>query len=300
MHVLVSGSSGFIGTALVRKLGADGHQVTRLVRRTPRPGDARWDPASGSIEVGALGGVDAVVHLAGAGIADHRWTADYKRELLDSRVQGTDLLARTIAALDPMPRVMLSASAVGYYGARGDEEVDETTEPGTGFLADLCIRWEAATAPAQEAGIRIAHFRTGLVLSATGGALKKQLPLYKLALGGRVGSGRQWQSWISLADEVGAICHLLAIDHHGPVNLTAPHAVRQRDFAKTLGKVLHRPAVLPIPAFAPKLLLGAELVDNVLVTGQKVIPTVLLATGYSFQHETLDTALVSVLDRVPA
>src|SRR3954447_26240557 len=205
MQVAITGSSGLIGTALVRKLAADGHQVTRIVRRTPRPGEARWNPAAGTIETSALNSVDAVVNLAGAGIGDHRWTDDYKRELSSSRLLGTELLANTLAGLDRQPRVLLSGSAIGYYGSRGDEELDEDSAPGTGFLADLCVRWEAATRPAGDAGIRVAHLRTGIVLTPAGGALGKQLPLYRLALGGRIGSGRQWQSWISLTDEVGAI-----------------------------------------------------------------------------------------------
>src|SRR3954453_3572378 len=300
MHVAVTGSSGLIGTALVRKLSADGHQVTRVVRRTPRPGEARWNPAAGTIETSKLHGIDAVVNLAGAGIGDHRWTDDYKRVLSESRLLGTELLAKALAGLDRKPAVLLSGSAIGYYGARGDEDLDETSAPGAGFLADLCVRWEAATAAAGEAGIRVAHLRTGIVLSAGGGALKKQLPLYKFALGGRIGSGKQWQSWISLADEIGAICHLLTSTHGGPANLTAPEPVRQEEFAKSLGRAVNRPAVLPIPAFGPKLALGSELVDNVLLTGQRVLPTALLGDGYTFQHPTLDAAMSAVLARPTA
>jgi len=300
MHVAITGSSGLIGTALVRKLAADGHEVIRIVRRTPRPGEARWNPAAGTIEKSALTGVDAVINLAGAGIGDHRWTDDYKRELSSSRLLGTELLSKTLAELDGKPRVLLSGSAIGYYGSRGDEELDEHSAPGTGFLADLCVRWEAATRPASDAGVRVVHLRTGIVLSATGGALGKQLPLYKMALGGRIGSGRQWQSWISLTDEVGAICHLLTSNHEGAANLTAPNPVRQSEFAKSLGGAVHRPAVLPIPGFGPKLLLGSELVDNVLLTGQKVLPKALLSDGYEFQHPTLDAALSAVLARPTA
>lgn len=295
MNVLVTGSSGLIGTALIKKLSAHGHQVTRLVRRTPRPGEVRWDPDEGSIETAPLQQLDAVVHLAGAGIGDHRWTDEYKQQLLDSRMRGTALLATTLAALDHKPAVLLSASAIGIYGDRGDEELDETSAVGSGFLADLCVQWEAATAPAEHAGIRVAHLRTGIVLSELGGALKKQLPLYKLGLGGRIGSGKPWQSWISLDDEIGAIVHLLTSNHAGVVNLTAPNPVPQSEFVRELGRALHRPTVFLIPSFAPKLLLGAELVDNLLLSGQRVLPKVLLADGYTFRHATLPDALASIL-----
>ena len=297
MNVLVTGSSGLIGTALIKKLSAHGHQVTRLVRRTPRPGEVRWNPDEGTIETGALGQLDAVVHLAGAGIGDHRWTPEYKQQLVDSRMRGTDLLATTLAHLDHKPSVLLSASAIGIYGDRDDEVLTETSAVGTGFLAELCVGWEAATEPAAAAGIRVANLRTGIVLSEHGGALKKQLPLYKLGLGGRIGSGRPWQSWISLDDEVGAIVHLLSSVHSGPVNITAPNPVTQREFVQELGRALHRPTVLPIPSFGPKLLLGGELVDNLLLSGQRVLPEVLLADGYAFEHPTLAVALGALLHR---
>ncbi|MCU1395104.1 MAG: hypothetical protein JWM34_3532 [Ilumatobacteraceae bacterium] len=297
MQVLVTGSSGLVGGALVKKLSAQGHQVTRLVRRTPRPGEIRWNPDQGTIETASLPPLDAVIHLAGAGIGDHRWTDEYKRTLVESRQRGTDLIATTIAGLEHKPSVLLSASAIGYYGDRGDTEVDETSAPGTGFLADLCVGWEAATAPASDAGVRVCHLRTGIVLSAHGGALKKQLPLFKLGVGGRIGSGKAWQSWITLDDEIGAIIHLLTSSHEGAVNLTAPNPVTQADFADELGRALHRPTILPIPGFGPKLLLGGELVDNLLLSGQRVLPAVLLADGYVFQQPTLVGALASVLAR---
>lgn len=300
MHVLVSGSSGLIGTALIKKLSAEGHQVTRLVRRTPRPGEVKWNPDEDAIEVAGLQSIDAVVHLAGAGIADHRWTDDYKKQLVDSRIRGTTLLATTIASLERPPAVMLSGSAIGYYGARGDEELDESSPPGAGFLAKLCVDWENATTPAEEAGVRVVHLRTGIVLSPQGGTLKKLLPLFRFGLGGRIGSGKQWQSWISLTDEIGAIGHLLGSELAGPVNLTAPTPVTQADFAHVMGEVLHRPAVLPIPTFGPKLLYGDELVENVIATGQRVLPKALEADGYTFHHDTLERALRSLLDRVDA
>ena len=300
MHVVITGSTGLIGTALVKKLSALGHQVTRLVRRTPRPGEARWDPNEGTIEAHALEGANAVVHLAGAGIGDHRWTPAYKCELVDSRVRGTELLATTLATLDRKPTVMLSASGVGYYGSRGDETLDESSTAGNDFLADLCSRWESATAPAADAGLRVAHLRTGIVLAASGGALSKQLPLFKFGLGGKLGSGKQWQSWIALEDEVSAIVHLLTADVHGPVNLTAPTPVTQLDFAKTLGHVLHRPTFVPIPRFGPKLLLGTELAHSLLFSGQRVLPKVLRESGYTFEHATLEDALRSLLGRPAA
>ena len=297
MHVAVTGSSGLIGTALVKRLASDGHTVTRIVRRAPRPGEARWDPAAGTIEAAALAGVDAVVNLAGAGIGDHRWTDEYKRELADSRLRGTELLSTTMAGLTDGPRVLLSGSAIGIYGARGDEPLDETSDVGTGFLADLSVRWEQATAAASGAGLRVVHLRTGIVLSNDGGALKKQLPLFKLGLGGKFGSGKQWQSWISIDDEVGAIIHLLTSANEGAVNLTAPAPVTQSEFVTTLARVLKRPAFLPIPSFGPKLLLGSELAENLLFTGQRVLPAVLGRSGYPFRHTTLEVALRDVLDR---
>lgn len=305
MHIVISGSSGLIGTALTTRLRAGGHQLTRLVRTasTGGPGTAggsgtaSWDPVGGVLDGSVIDGADAVINLSGAGIGDHRWTDDYKRELASSRTATTGLLARTIAAVDRPPAVFLSGSAIGWYGARGDETLDENSSAGTGFLADLCGEWEAATAPAEVAGVRVAHLRTGIVLSPTGGALKKQLPLFKLGLGGKFGTGLQWQSWISLADEVRAIEHLLTADVTGPVNLTAPGAVTGREFSKVLAEVLHRPAFMPIPSFGPKLLLGSELAEALLFTGQRVAPTKLQASGYEFEHETLDVALRAMLTR---
>jgi uncharacterized protein len=303
MHIAVTGSSGLIGSALVPLLRQHGHQVTRLVRRTADGGDISWDPAAGTLDPAALAGVDAVVHLAGAGIGDRRWTDAYKAEILSSRVRSTDTLAKAIAAAradGAGPTVLLSGSAIGIYGAHGDEELDETADIGTGFLADVCRDWEAATAPAEEAGVRVAHLRTGIVLSPAGGALKKQLPLFKAGLGGKFGKGDAWQSWISLDDELGAILALLDIPVSGPVNLTAPNPVTGATFARTLGSVLKRPAVLPVPSFGPKLLLGAELANALLFTGQRVVPSVLTSAGFTFQHPTLEAALRSLLERPAA
>lgn len=297
VRVAVSGSHGLIGSALVARLLADGHDVVRLVRGEPGPGEIGWDPRAGRLDRRALTGVDAVVNLAGAGIGDRRWTDEYRRTVLESRTHGTTLLAEAIAELDDGPRVLLSGSAVGIYGDRGDEELDEHAAPGSGFLAEVARAWEAATAPAERAGARVVHLRTGIVVAAHGGAFAKLLPIFRLGLGGRFGSGRQWMSWISLDDEVRAIVHLLTSDLAGPVNLTAPNPVRNAALAATLGRVLRRPAVLPVPAFGPQLLLGRERAAALLLEGQRVLPTRLLADGFEFAHPDLETALRAVLGR---
>ncbi len=297
MRILMSGASGLIGSALSSHLSADGHTVTRLVRRDAREGELTWDPAAGILDPAAFDGCDAVINLSGANIGDKRWTDQYKSELLSSRLQTTTLLATTMAGLDKKPSVFISGSAIGWYGDRGDERLDELSPAGTDFLSNLCQQWEAATLPAEDAGIRTVHVRTGIVLSAQGGALKKQLPLFKLGLGGRFGNGHQWQSWISINDEVGAITHLLTTDICGAVNITAPNPVTNSEFTTTLAKVLHRPAVLPIPSFGPKMLFGGEMVDALLLSGQRVSPTALQRSGYEFLHETLDVALRDLLHR---
>lgn len=291
MRIVVTGSSGLIGSALTKRFRQGGHDVVRLVRTTPRPGEARWNPTQGTIDAAALEGCDGVVHLAGAGIGDRRWTAAYKQELVDSRVLGTTLLAKTIATLEQPPRALLSGSAIGFYGPHGDEELTETSPAGSGFLADLCVQWEQAADSAVQAGIRTVFLRTGIVLSPAGGALKKQLPLFRFGLGGKFGNGKPWQSWISLTDHVRAMEYLLTSDISGPVNLTAANPVTGAQFAKTLGKVLHRPAFLPVPAFGPRLLLGAELANALLFTGQRVLPSKLTASGFEFDHSTLEAAL---------
>lgn len=303
MRIGITGSSGLIGRALVARLRANGDAVVPFVRRAAGAGEIRWDPVHGALLPTDLADLDAVVHLAGAGIGDHRWTDDYKRTVRESRVAGTELLATAMAsaagAVDGAPTVLLSGSAVGVYGDMGDdaEPADEQAPAGTGFLAELCRDWEAATTPAAEAGIRVAHLRTGIVLSRTGGALGKMLPLFKLGVGGRFGNGRQWMSWISIDDQLGAIEHLIRGTLSGPVNLTAPNPVRNAEFAATIGRVLHRPAVLPVPPFGPKLLLGGERAEALLFDGQRVVPGALLADGYRFQHADLEPALRSVLAR---
>ena len=295
MRVIISGASGLIGSALWGELRSDGHDVVKLVRRPAGAGEVQWDPAGGVLPVDALEGADAVVHLAGAGIGDHRWTTEYKAEILSSRVRSTTLLAETIAACTHRPPVLLSGSAIGIYGPSDGRELDEQSPLGSGFLADVCRQWEAAALPAAAAGTRVAYLRTGIVLTPKGGALKKMLPLFKFFAGGRFGKGTQWQSWISLPDEVGAIKHLLTAEVTGPVNLTAPNPVTNAGFAKLLGQALGRPSVLPVPSFGPKLLLGSELADALLFTGQNVLPTVLTKSGYRFQHSRLDAAFADLL-----
>jgi uncharacterized protein (TIGR01777 family) len=298
MRIAITGSSGLIGTALRHHLTAGGHETVPVVRAEAGDGEIPWDPDRGRLDAGDLVGIDAVVHLAGANIGGRRWTDDYKRILLDSRVDSTGLLAdRRAARGDAGPRTLISGSAIGFYGDRGDELVDESSASGDGFLADICRQWEDATGPAADAGVRVAHIRTGIVLTPKGGALAKMLPLFKLGAGGRFGSGEQWMSWISLTDELRAIEHLLTSTVSGPVNLTAPNPVRNREFADTLGDVLHRPTVLPVPKFGPKLLLGAELADALLFDGQRVRPTVLGHDGFEFSHPDLAAALRAELGR---
>jgi len=256
----------------------------------------RWDPDAGTIDAAALEGVDAAVHLAGAGIGDKRWTEERKRLILESRTRGTDLLARTLAGLERRPAVLLSGSAVGYYGDRGSEDLTERSGPGDDFPARVCIAWEQATAPAEDAGIRVAHLRTGIVLAAHGGALGRMLVPFRFGLGGRIGSGTQYMSWIALDDHVDAMRHLLAADGvRGPVNLTAPHPVTNAEFTHALGAALHRPTLLPTPLLPLKAVYGADLVDRLLVIGQRARPSVLEASGYSFRYPQLDDALRAVL-----
>lgn len=295
--MLVTGAHGLIGTALIPRLRSHGHRVLRLVRGAPEGSDdARWDPAAGTIDATAIDGVDAVVHLAGAGIGDKKWTPARKQLVLESRTQGTDLLARTLAGLATPPKVLLSGSAVGYYGDRGAEELTEASAPGDDYPARVCVAWEAATAPAEAAGIRVVHLRTGIVLAADGGALHRMLLPFKLGLGGRIGSGNQYMSWIALDDHVGAILHLLGNDAvHGAANLTAPNPATNSEFTKALGDAVHRPTVLPTPLLPLKAVYGGELVDALLVHGQRVHPRVLDAHGFVFAHAQLDDALRAVL-----
>lgn len=299
MDVAVSGSHGLIGTALARALRARGDRVLRLVRRGSPGASGRsaiaWDPHRGTVDTDALDGVDAVVHLAGAGIGDKRWSPARKRELVDSRIGPTEALARAIAQLDHPPSVLISASGTNIYGDHGDDVITESSTHGDDFLADLCERWEAATEPARAGGIRVANIRSGVVLSPRGGALARQLPFFRLGLGGRMGSGRQYDSWISLDDEVGAICWLLDHDVEGPVNLTSPEPVRNAEFATALGRVLRRPTLLPTPMVVPKLMFGGELIDALVLASARVVPEKLQASGYPFAHPSLEPALRHLL-----
>ena len=297
MKIVISGASGLIGTQLVTSLKSSGHEVVQLVRRSAAVGQIMWDPKSGKLDPASLEGCDAVIHLSGAGIGDKRWSDAYRKEILDSRTATTSLLANTIASLQRKPSVFLSGSAIGIYGARGDEQLTETSAHGTGFLADVCEQWEAAAKPAIDAGVRTVFLRTGIVLSPKGGALKKLLPLFRLGVGGKFGNGKQWQSWISMDDEVASIIHLLTANVSGAVNLTAPQPVTNAEFTKVLARVVKRPAIVPVPTFAPKILLGGELADALLFTGQRVMPQALTASGYVFKHSTLESALRSLLTK---
>jgi len=300
MRVIVSGSSGLIGRALLGALRARGDTAIALVRRPPGPGELGWDPGAGTIDAAGLAGADAVVHLAGAGLGDRRWSASRRLEIVASRVGSTALLAATLAEMAAPPAVLVSASAVGFYGDRGDEELTEHSGPGTGFLAELCGRWEQATAPAAGHGVRVVRLRSGVVLSASGGALARQLPLFRLGLGGRLGRGSQWLSWISLHDEVGVILH--SLDHatvEGPVNATAPNPVTNRTFTTALSRALHRPAVLAVPGLALRVALGTELADEMILAGQRALPAAITDAGYRFGHPTVDEALAATLGQVP-
>jgi hypothetical protein len=305
MNVLIAGSSGLIGTALVDRLTEADHTVTRLVRGSTHPptGDTRitevsWDPGAGTLDLGMLEGggpFDGVVNLAGAGIGDRRWSPDRKQLILDSRVSATSTLVDALVRLSSPPPVLVSASAVGYYGDRGGEELTEASTSGTGFLASVCRAWEAAAAPAAEGGIRTVLLRTGIVLSRHGGALGRQLPLFRSGLGGRLGSGTQFRSWITLDDEVGVILHCLEDGVEGPVNATAPVPATDGQLARAIAAALHRPSILAVPAVALRLVLGSEMASELLLGGQRVLPAALTARGFPFAHTDLDQAIRSAL-----
>ncbi|MFI1680351.1 TIGR01777 family oxidoreductase [Streptomyces sp. NPDC020607] len=294
-RVAVAGASGLIGTALTRSLAADGHEVVRLVRRAPRGKDeVRWDPKEGYVDTAGLAGCTAVVNLAGAGIGDHRWTDAYKRELRDSRVLGTKALAAAVASLDEPPRVFVNSSAIGYYGDTGPRAVDESAPAGHGFLPELCVEWEDSVAAARDAGIRTVLARNGLVIGREGGAWGRMFPLFKAGLGGRLGNGRQYWSYISLHDEVAALRHLIDTETlSGPFNLTAPDPRTNREITAAMGRVLRRPALLPAPAPALRLVLG-EMAGDALGS-QRVLPTRLLDSGFSFAYPGIDEAIRAAL-----
>ena len=296
MHVLVTGSTGFIGSALVSYLIEQGCSVTRLVRRrvTEDDSDVEWDPGAGTIDAKRLAGVDAVVHLAGESIYARRWTARRKAIIRDSRVEGTRLLSQTLAGLDPPPRVLACASGLGYYGDRGDETLREDSGPGSDFLAEATRQWEEATEAATQSGVRVVNLRFGLVFSPTGGALPKMMTPFKLGVGGRLGGGRQYVSWISLDDAMRAIHHALTTETlKGPVNVSAPGAVTNATLAKAIGNALSRPALIPVPGFALRLGLG-ELAETVL-SSNRLEPAKLLESGFVFDHPDLPGALRSML-----
>jgi len=300
MDIAITGSTGLIGEALCTSLLADGHRVVRVVRRPPNGADEiGWDPDGDRFDPADLRGIDAVVHLAGEGIAEKRWTDAQKARIENSRTKSTDLLARRLAEADDGPRVFVSGSAIGYYGDRGDEELTEQSPAGTGFLAGVCERWEAAAEPARVGGIRVAHIRTGIVLDSHGGVLAKQLPLFKLGLGGRIAGGDQYMSWIHIDDEVAAIRWVLDHDIEGAVNLTAPTPVTNRAFTDALAKVLHRPSFLTVPGFGPKVIFGGELVEELLLASQRVIPQRLTAEGFTFAHASIEPALRDLLGAPP-
>ncbi len=299
LHVVVSGSTGLVGSALIPFLTTGGHRVTRLVRSRPQHGDEeiRWDPIAGSIETAGLEGIDAVVHLAGENITAGRWTAATKARIKESRVRGTRLLCEALAHLHQPPKVLVCASAIGYYGDRGATTVDEDSAAGTGFLADVCRAWEAATAPASDAGIRVVHLRCGVVLTAAGGALAKLLLPFRLGVGGRLGSGRQYMSWIGIDDVLGVILHTIRTGAlRGAVNAVAPPPVTNFDFTKALGRVLSRPTLFPVPAVVARLAFG-EMADEMLLASTRVAPARLQATQYAFRHPNLDAALRHTLGR---
>jgi uncharacterized protein (TIGR01777 family) len=302
LRIAITGSTGLLGTALVAALRAGGQRVTRLVRRSPAGQDEiGWDPRApgGGIAPGALDGLDAVIHLAGAGVADHRWTPDYQEEIRASRVVGTQALVAALAAAGPPPAVLLAGSAIGWYGDTGGREVDESAPAGAGFLAEVAREWEAAAQPAGQAGIRVVSMRTGIVLTRQGGVLARMLPLFRLGLGGRLGSGRQVTSWISLTDYLGAVQFLLARpDLAGPVNLTAPHPVTNAELTSALAAALHRPALFSVPGPALRLALGGVTSD--LLSSARVLPRRLSAAGYQFRFPDLPAALAAELAAPPA
>ena len=298
MKILVSGSHGLVGRALLKSLTTDGHEVVRLVRDQPGAGarEIWWDPSEGRIDAERLEAHDAVVHLAGESIASGRWTAEKKRSILESRVKGTLLLSESLARLSRPPSVFLSASAIGYYGNRGDEVLTEQSAPGNDFLANVCIEWENATRPAVEKGIRTVHTRFGIILDDEGGALGKMLTPFRMGIGGRVGSGRQWMSWIALEDVVNGLKFLMGeTSTSGPVNFVAPNPVTNAEFTKTLGRVLSRPTIFPIPEFGARFAFG-EMADALLLSSQRVEPGVLRSKGFGFRWPTLEAALRHILN----
>ncbi len=302
MQILVTGSTGLVGSTLIPALTAEGHRVSCLVRLKSKLGirDTYWDPTAGELYSSPLEGLDAVIHLAGENIAGGRWTAARKARIRDSRIQGTRLLSGSLAQLARPPKVFVSASAVGYYGDRADEVLTEQSSPGSNFLAGVCREWESATEPAAQHSIRVVILRLGVVLTLTGGALAKMLTPFRMGVGGIIGSGKQYMSWIAIDDLVRIIIHTLKTDSlNGPINAVAPNPVTNAEFTKTLGRVLRRPTVLPMPAFAARLALG-EMADELLLASARVVPSKLLASGFVFRHPDLESALTDLLGKAKA
>ena len=299
MNIAVTGSTGLVGSALVPFLKTRGHHVLRIVRSADDLAgeDVAWDPNTGRIDAGRLEALDAVVHLAGENVAARRWDAEQKERIRASRVQGTGLLCQTLAKLRQPPGALVSASAIGFYGDRGEQELDEESPSGNGFLPEVCRAWEAATKPATEAGIRVVHVRFGIILSPKAGALSKMLKPFRLGLGGRIGSGRQWMSWIALDDALGCIDHVIGKNSLcGPVNAVTPNPVTNREFTRTLGRILRRPTLLPIPRFMARLAFG-EMADELLLASTRVVPRALLDSNYQYLYADLEGALRHLLGK---
>lgn len=296
MRILVSGASGLIGSALIGRFKQDGgNEIIRLVRsRSPLPGEIAWDPQAGQLDPAALEGFDVVVHLAGENVAG-RWTEEKKARIRNSRIRGAQLLCERLVGLAQRPKVLLSASAIGYYGDRGDAVLDENGAAGGGFLASVCRDWEAATEPAAAAGIRVMHTRFGVVVATQGGALASMLPIFRLGMGGRLGNGRQYVSWVSLDDAVRAVVFLMSSESlAGPLNVTAPEPVTNARFAQALAQAVHRPAILPVPKFALRIMAG-EMADEMLLSSTRAVPARLTAAGFSFGDRTIEHALQRIL-----
>jgi uncharacterized protein len=296
MRILISGSHGLVGTALIKALKADGHEISRLVRHAPsREDEIEWNPDRYSIAISRIEGFDAVYHLAGESIASGRWDDEKKKKIRESRIQGTKLLSDALANLYQPPKTLISASAIGYYGNRGDELLIESSAPGNDFLADVCVEWEKATDHARDKGLRIVNTRFGIILDKEGGALAKMLTPFRMGIGGRIGDGKQWMSWIALDDVIKALQFVLANESiNGPINFVAPNPVTNAEFTKTLGHALSRPTFFPIPAFGVRLAFG-EMADALLLTSQRVSPAKLGEAGFQFQYPNLESALRSVL-----
>ncbi len=295
MKVVIAGASGLVGSVLVKKLNAEGVEVARLVRKTAGSGEIEWQPDRGTIDASALEGCDAIINLAGDGIANGRWTEEKKRRILDSRVNGTRLLSETMANLSRKPATFINASAIGFYGSRGDELVDEDSRPGEGFLAKVCREWEAATAPAERAGIRVIKLRLGVILTKQGGIMGSMLMPFKLGLGGKVGAGNQVMSWVAMDDVVSAISFILSHQTlRGPINVVAPRPVTNAEFTKTLGRVLSRPTFMAMPTFAARLAFG-EMADEMMLSSTRVAGKVLNDAGFRFQYPELEGAVREML-----